>query len=266
MKARLTISRPGKFFAFLLMALVTVVLATCVITVKVMTLSGQFVTMEKHKEIISILDEKIEEYAAIVESNDEKFKREHQELLDELTVSKETIVGKDNLIKDMNSKIDYVVDKYYYVFEQIDKKKTPNPITFSNLVTLDNECKKASLDPHMVVGLFNLESKFNTEAKNNTSTATGLGQFLKGTGNSIYNKFLDQEEKYDHATMATDGETAVKMTVAYLKYLLDNNGNDIKQALISYNGGELGPKYYEVIDNYMIAKTSRGITKAREYR
>jgi soluble lytic murein transglycosylase-like protein len=99
-----------------------------------------------------------------------------------------------------------------------------------------------------------------------TSTASGLGQTLRGTGNAIYTKFLEGEGQYDHATMATDGDMSVKMTVAYLKYLLDNNGNDIKQALISYNGAELGPKYYETIDSYMVAKTSRGLSKAREYR
>lgn len=260
MKTRVIINRPFNFMFSLVVIAILLVVVTAFITTQYMTLTGIYVSKQSHTEIV-------EGYKTIIEQKDAEIEDLRVQnianvayLNQQNKLKQENIVSLETQIHQMNTQVDYIANKYYYVFDQLSSVVATNRINYSDLVILENECLKTDVDPHLVLGLMDLESSFNPQAKNTKSSATGLGQFLGSTGKWVYNKFLDYPETYNHSTMATNPEINIKQTVNYLDYLIEYNGGNIEQALISYNGNELGPKYYVAIDAYMRDTVSRGIS------
>lgn len=126
-----------------------------------------------------------------------------------------------------------IANKYMYVITATPEE---SKLTLDNLVTMDELAKEANINPHIIAKLFYHESRYNSNAKNSRSSATGLGQFLGSTGKFVYNKLLGHTDTYNHSVDARNPELNIEMTVAYIKYLRDYNNGDLRRALLSYNG------------------------------
>ncbi|NLI60427.1 MAG: lytic transglycosylase domain-containing protein [Clostridiales bacterium] len=93
--------------------------------------------------------------------------------------------------------------------------------------------KEYKLDPHLVMGIIWVESKFKPDATSNRD-ARGLMQIIPRTGEWI----ADQVglSPYDDG-MLYDPEINIRFGCWYFAYLLKVFNEDIELALASYNGG-----------------------------
>ncbi|MGL5745041.1 MAG: lytic transglycosylase domain-containing protein [Cetobacterium sp.] len=119
--------------------------------------------------------------------------------------------------------------------------------------------KKYKIDPHLAIGIIWYESRFNTNAKSKTSSASGYGQFIKSTGAWVHKDLLKRKDTYDHNVTPFQPKNSIPMMYAYLDYLIKRNKGDIRKVLVRYNGGELGDKYFNDIDKYFKTVTNGSI-------
>lgn len=126
------------------------------------------------------------------------------------------------------------LQKYWYVFKDAPKD---SGLTLSDIVHLDKVCKEQDVNPDVMCAIFNVESDYRIKCRSTLSTATGLGQVLKGTGKYIYNTLLSNTDPYDHS-MALNAKTNMTMSVRYVRYLLDKCNQNTTKAIQYYNGGK----------------------------
>ena len=98
-----------------------------------------------------------------------------------------------------------------------------NDITYDQLKTLEECIQESSIpDSDLILSWIMCESHGFANAKNPSSSAKGYGQFLDGTSRFVYTKLLG--EKNWTPSVAYDGETNMRMMVAYTDYLYDYYG------------------------------------------
>lgn len=134
--------------------------------------------------------------------------------------------------------------KYAYVFDREDA----NEITIEDIKYLDDTCKEVDINPHIITSMIDLESDYNPNCSMTTSSARGLMQILKGTGKFIWEDLIGSDTAYNH-DMAYDKQTNILMGVTYMRYHLDRNSGNLRNALKCYNGGELGERYADIVYN-----------------
>lgn len=93
--------------------------------------------------------------------------------------------------------------------------------------------KEYDLDPHMIMSIIWVESKFKPEATSNKG-ARGLMQIIPRTGQWIAEQVGDND--YDEEKLY-DPETNIRFGCWYFGYLLKVFDKDTDLALASYNGG-----------------------------
>ncbi|HZJ82831.1 MAG TPA: lytic transglycosylase domain-containing protein [Clostridia bacterium] len=93
--------------------------------------------------------------------------------------------------------------------------------------------KEYDLDPHLIMGMVWVESKFNPEATS-PKNAKGLMQIIPSTGQWIAEQ-LGQDD-YEEGLLY-DPETNIKFGTWYFAYLLRVFDGNIEVAIASYNGG-----------------------------
>ena len=93
------------------------------------------------------------------------------------------------------------------------------------------------------------ESNGNANARNVSSSAVGLGQFLSGTGRFVYTSLMGNDV-YNHQETASDSETNLEMMVYYLEYLDVENNHNIERVISCYRGIE-SPNYKYKINSYL---------------
>jgi hypothetical protein len=104
-----------------------------------------------------------------------------------------------------------------------------------------------NIPAHMLVNLFEQESKFNPIALNNSTQAYGLGQITPGTFNFIRektNKDYDRESPYDQ----------IHASAAYLNWIMQNNSCNIQDAVIYYHMGHNVKKLMESNNQEWLSK------------
>lgn len=253
----ITIYKPRNFIAGLILINALFLVIGIAFTLAFVQFSGMFVTGIEHKQVVAQFEEKILDLENQKNLIQEDCNIRIAAAQDEVK-EKEIVINKQNkLIDNMNKNVDFITSKYYYIFELVNKYKTPNAIKYSNLVKLDEECKERNVDPHMMLGLYNLESKFNTKAESSLSSAKGIAQIIKSTGEFLYKDYLGYEGKYNHEVMAKDANLSIEMSVVYIQRLM-NSWKDPDKALYSYNGGEIGSEYYERVNKFI---ASRGLPR-----
>ena len=94
--------------------------------------------------------------------------------------------------------------------------------------------KEYNLNYEIVLSLFYFESKMKYNVKNNKSSAYGLGQFIKSTGNWVAIEKLGFKN-YNHYNSTIKQQ--VHMTCWYLNFL-NKKYKNTEMALIAYNGFE----------------------------
>ena len=137
-------------------------------------------------------------------------------------------------------------NKYEYIVE-VGGKRTD--LTYEQLAHGETLMKDRGLNPHLLFGVVYLESRGNEKATNTRSTARGYGQFLGSTGKMVYEKML-KKGTYNH-DMAFNGYTNLELGAEYLSYLMKTQNGSVMNSLLLYNGGEIGERYYQIIDNVL---------------
>ena len=142
-------------------------------------------------------------------------------------------------------------DKYEYALIREDGTRTD--ITYEEIQNLYNTAEELDMSEDsicLILSVAMVESQGTETAKNTSSTAVGLGQILSDTGKFVWTNLMDNDSKYVHSTVASDGNTNLQMMAYLLNYLNDKyNGNTIK--VIKEYRGENDIEYFEKIDTYL---------------
>ena len=125
-------------------------------------------------------------------------------------------------------------------------------ISYNDIVTLEELVDEKDLSDDtvdLVLAMAMTESNGNANARNISSSAVGLGQFLSGTGRFVYTSLMGNDV-YNHQETASDSETNLEMMVYYLEYLDVKNNHNIERVISCYRGIE-SPSYKYKINSYL---------------
>ena len=125
-------------------------------------------------------------------------------------------------------------------------------ISYNDIVTLEELVDEKDLSDDtvdLVLAMAMTESNGNANARNVSSSAVGLGQFLSGTGRFVYTSLMGNNV-YNHQETASDSETNLEMMVYYLEYLDVKNNHNIERVISCYRGIE-SPSYKYKINSYL---------------
>lgn len=125
-------------------------------------------------------------------------------------------------------------------------------ISYNDIVTLEELVDEKDLSDDtvdLVLAMAMTESNGNANARNVSSSAVGLGQFLSGTGRFVYTSLMGNDV-YNHQETASDSETNLEMMVYYLEYLDVENNHNIERVISCYRGIE-SPNYKYKINSYL---------------
>lgn len=142
--------------------------------------------------------------------------------------------------------IENLDDKYGVYFYSEGKR---NSLTPELMYVLETECAKWDLDPYVMVGIIMTESRGNANAKNPSSTATGLCQMLRGTATTVYEDWLGHGKGTYNHSMAYNPELSIRMGCTYLGRLAKQKG--LYRAIQNYRGRKDISGYCASINKYM---------------
>ena len=141
-------------------------------------------------------------------------------------------------------------DSYEWALFRKDGSRTD--ISYNDIVTLEELVDEKDLSDDtvdLVLAMAMTESNGNANARNISSSAVGLGQFLSGTGRFVYTSLMGNNV-YNHQETASDSETNLEMMVYYLEYLDIKNNHNIERVISCYRGIE-SPSYKYKINSYL---------------
>ena len=121
-----------------------------------------------------------------------------------------------------------------------------------------DEARESNVNPYVILGIVAGESNFYAAAKNKNSSATGLGQIIKGTGSYVHYNVLGYTNEYNH-NIQKDPKTNIKYMIGYFTHLKKYNSYD--RAMCEYCGSKsyYVNTYRNKLLNNMVAL---GLTKA----
>lgn len=125
-------------------------------------------------------------------------------------------------------------------------------ISYNDIITLEELVDEKDLSDDtvdLVLAMAMTESNGNANARNISSSAVGLGQFLSGTGRFVYTSLMGNDV-YNHQETASNSETNLEMMVYYLEYLDVKNNHNIERVISCYRGIE-SPSYKYKINSYL---------------
>lgn len=141
-------------------------------------------------------------------------------------------------------------DSYEWALFREDGSRTD--ISYNDIITLEELVDEKDLSDDtvdLVLAMAMTESNGNANARNVSSSAVGLGQFLSGTGRFVYTSLMGNDV-YNHQETASDSETNLEMMVYYLEYLDVKNNHNIERVISCYRGIE-SPSYKYKINSYL---------------
>ena len=141
-------------------------------------------------------------------------------------------------------------DSYEWALFREDESRTD--ISYNDIITLEELVDEKDLSDDtvdLVLAMAMTESNGNANARNVSSSAVGLGQFLSGTGRFVYTSLMGNDV-YNHQETASDSETNLEMMVYYLEYLDLKNNHNIERVISCYRGIE-SPSYKYKINSYL---------------
>ena len=141
-----------------------------------------------------------------------------------------------------------LLKKYSYV---IDKAPVDGGVSPELILYMDNLCKEKDINPHMVWAIIDIESGFNSRAKNVNSSARGLGQFLSSTGKFVYESFIGTDS-YNHAVHAHDPYIGIQLIINYLNYLKLYHMDNVVSMIQNYSGST-DMSYFNKLETQMAA-------------
>lgn len=111
-------------------------------------------------------------------------------------------------------------------------------MTYDFLDDVFEKSREYNVNPYVVLGIVAGESNFYAAAKNKKSSATGLGQIVRGTGKYIHTNILGYDTPYNHENLK-DPLVNIEYMLGYFKYLKRHGSYD--KAMGEYCGSS---KYY----------------------
>lgn len=137
----------------------------------------------------------------------------------------------------------------HYSYAMVDSMGNRTDITYDQLVTLEQLMETSKVnDPDLILSWIMVESGGRENARNSTSTAKGYGQFLDGTSKFVYTNLLGLQNW--EPSVALNGEINIRMMVAYIDYLYDNNSN-LYGVIRGYSGKNDIDAYVAKLDSYL---------------
>ncbi|UTV60866.1 hypothetical protein JDFnp1_78 [Fusobacterium phage JD-Fnp1] len=130
-------------------------------------------------------------------------------------------------------------------------------MTYDFLDDVFEKSREYNVNPYVVLGIVAGESNFYAAAKNKKSSATGLGQIVKGTGKYIHVNILGYDTPYNHEDLK-DPLVNIEYMLGYFKYLKRHGSYD--KAMGEYCGSPTfyANSYRDKLLNNMVAL---GLTK-----
>lgn len=132
-------------------------------------------------------------------------------------------------------------DKYSYaIFDETNQRTM---LTYEEIKYGEQLMQEKGYDPDLLFGTIMVESRGNPDVVNNSSGATGYGQFLYSTAEYVWTDIMGNSS-FDPEIMK-DGKTNIQMMVEYYDHLYQIQGNTfgvIKQ--YSGNSTDRGASIY----------------------
>lgn len=153
-------------------------------------------------------------------------------IVEELTTIEEpTTVEETTTQEQVSASREYLAQRYEFVMYDW---KGPSDVTIELVEYGYNLMTEKGLNPDILFAIIECESQGHANSKSSSSSAAGLGQFIKRTGRHIYEDVL-QLGTYDHNVTPYDPKIAIQMIAAYLEILYDKYGNT-KEVIRAYRG------------------------------
>lgn len=239
--------------AILLALIVTIGISA---VIKINTLQNQVESLTSENERLLLENEEIKADAKLVADsfNDisEEFKSVSEvstSLDNENKVLVEACKSKDEIISEYEDR-EELFDKYEYAI--LDKNGNRTDINYSDIKMLNELCDEKGLNNEtvdLVLAIAMTESHGNENAKNDSSTATGFGQFLSGTGAFVYKELMGNNS-YNHTQVAMSGTDNLEMMVYYIEYLDEEYNGNINEVINNYRGSN-DPSYNRKLNEYL---------------
>ena len=178
------------------------------------------------------------------------------EVTTQLNVDRDLLIADNQLLMmeiEEYSEREELYDKYGFFL--YDKQGERNDITYDHLRTLEELVEDSSVpNPELVLSIIYLESSGHCDAYNNSSSASGFGQFLPSTARSVWIKVLGNSEESWDPDMVFDPDVNLQLTVAYMDYLIKKHGSP-REALRQYSGSGSNDNhlnsYIATLDSYL---------------
>lgn len=229
------------FFAVAVLLALAVTIGISAV-VKINALQNQVDTLYSENQRLIQENEQIKTEAKIVADslNDisEEFKSVSEvstDLDNENQLLLEACQSKDDIISEYEERSE-LFDKYEFAI--LDKNGDRTDIKYSDIKMLNELCEEKGLNNNtvdLVLAIVMTESSGDQYAKNTSSTATGFGQFLSGTGSFVYKKLMGNDS-YNHSQIATSGTDNLEMMIYYLEYLNNECNGNIGEVINKYRG------------------------------
>lgn len=146
-------------------------------------------------------------------------------------------------------------DKYQYaIINSEDGQRTD--ISYDDIVTLENLAAQKGMGKDAVDFLLAIcmtESRGKANAKNSSSTASGLGQLLQSTAKMTYETLMGNGRGSYQQQYAFDHTTNLKMALYYIDYLAKENNRNVIAVCTAYAGG-YDAAWIDKVDSYLQTK------------
>lgn len=125
-----------------------------------------------------------------------------------------------------------------------------NDITPDILRLAEQMCQEQDINCNLWLSLVMTESEGKANAKNRSSTATGLGQLLAGTGKYVYEDIMGNGKGTYNHSMAYDPVLNTRMSITLLGYLKRHRGS-MYGAIQEYRGKKDISGYTSVMNRWL---------------
>lgn len=143
-------------------------------------------------------------------------------------------------------------DKYSYAIINSENGERTD-ITYNDIATLESLAQQKGMGKDAVdfiLAVCMTESRGNTNAKNPSSTASGLGQLLYTTAKFVYEDLMGNGKNTYKSSYAFDHSINIKMSLYYIDYLAKQNNRDTIKICVGYAGG-YDKAWIDKVDSYL---------------
>lgn len=191
-----------------------------------------------------------------------------QKEIDNLTKS---LDSKNQEISSLNSELiifkerEELYDKYEIAVMNTNGKRTD--LTYEDIKYAEELSLSKGIPPKLIFYMMKLESNFNPKLQSSQSSARGLLQVIKGTGEYTHTKLLNKSKStYNHDEMF-DPKKNMEYAITYIDYTFDRSNGSVYEAMKRYSGGYsefgIGDRYHQLVEGHM-KKFGYSLQKAQE--